>query len=102
MPTRSNARPLTLQGLAVPRDPGHDLCGGYCLGIGFERACAPNDRGPRVLLRGPRAPQERTEYDDDERSRARCDRRAMDAVRIFHRVRSRQPVVWRPVVVWSE
>src|SRR6266576_5117967 len=74
----------------VQRDTGGDLLGRYRLGSGFERARAVDDGRARVLLWRSRPPQERAEYDDDERRRARSDRCPVDAVRLLDRIRSRE------------
>src|SRR5881396_4111741 len=93
MPTRSNAPPSTQPVSEVQRDTSNGFGGGYCLGSRFERTRALDDRGSRVLLRRAGTPQERPEHDDDERGRARRDRRAVDAVRLLDRVWSRQLMV---------
>src|SRR5919198_4981467 len=95
MPTRSNARRSTLLELEVPCDASHYFRGRYSVGTRVERARAPNDRGPRVFLRGLGAPQERAEHDDDERGRTRRDRRPVDAGGVFDRLWSGEPVAGR-------
>src|SRR6266496_640033 len=101
MPTRSNARRST-QPDRRALDASHSVFGGYCLGSHVERARAAHDRGSRVLLRRSGTPQERAQHDDDERGRARRDRRAVDVGRIFNRIRPRQLVVRGSVVARPE
>src|SRR5882762_4724047 len=97
---RSNARPSVRPAWEVLLDAGRSFLGRYRLGPYVERARALDDRGPRVLLWRPGAPQERTQHDDDEHRRARRDRRPVDVGGVFDRVQSGQLVAWWPLMAW--
>src|SRR5882762_11888768 len=99
---RSNARPSVWPAWEVLHDAGDSFLWRYRLGPYVECARALDDRGPRVLLWRPGAPQERPQHDDDERRRARCDRRTVDAGRVLDRVQSRQRMVGRALMARPE
>ena len=56
----------------------------------FDRAGAADDAGAGVLLRRPRALEERAQHDDDELHLARLRRRALGGHRLLAGVRARQ------------